>query len=119
MRICIVGAGAVGGFLGTRLARAGATVGALARGATRDALATHGWRLDQEGMRLTGPVAAVSDDPARPDAAPMALALDEAKAAAATTVGLSLPAPSLGMVSVMESSTLPAEARTVIEQVGW
>jgi hypothetical protein len=26
---------------------------------------------------------------------------------------------SLGMVSVMESSTLPAEARTVIEQVGW
>jgi 2-dehydropantoate 2-reductase len=64
MRICIVGAGAVGGFLGTRLARAGATVGALARGATRDALATHGWRLDQDGMRLTGPVAAVSDDPA-------------------------------------------------------
>ena len=43
----------------------------------------------------------------------------EAEAAAATTVALMLPAPSLGMVSVMESSTLPAEARTVIEQVGW
>jgi hypothetical protein len=42
----------------------------------------------------------------------------EAEAAAATTVALTLPGPSLGMESVMESSTLPAEARTVIEQVG-
>ena len=64
MRIGIVGAGAVGGFLGTRLARAGATVSALARGATRDALAAHGWRLEEAGALLTGPVAAVSDDPA-------------------------------------------------------
>ena len=44
-----------------------------------------------------------------------------AKAAVETaaTVALLLPGPSLGMVSVMESSTLPAEARTVITQVGW
>ena len=43
----------------------------------------------------------------------------EAAAEAAAAVALLLPGPSLGMVSVMESSTLPAEARTVITQVGW
>ena len=43
----------------------------------------------------------------------------EAEAAAAAAVALLLPGPSLGMVSVMESTTLPAEARTVISQVGW
>ncbi len=45
-RICIVGAGAVGGFIGTRLAVAGETrVSAFARGATLEALRTKGWRL--------------------------------------------------------------------------
>jgi hypothetical protein len=43
----------------------------------------------------------------------------EAAAEAAAAVALLLPGPSLGMVSVMESSTLPAEARTAITQVGW
>jgi 2-dehydropantoate 2-reductase len=47
MKVCIVGAGAIGGFVGTRLAVAGeAQVSALARGATLDALKNHGWRLD-------------------------------------------------------------------------
>ena len=41
----------------------------------------------------------------------------EAEAAAAATVALLLPGPSMGMVSVMESTTLPAEARTVIGAV--
>jgi 2-dehydropantoate 2-reductase len=55
MRICIVGAGAIGGFIGTRLARVGAhQVGALARGATLAALRQHGWRLRQGGDLLTG-----------------------------------------------------------------
>jgi 2-dehydropantoate 2-reductase len=45
-RVCIVGAGAIGGFIGTRLAAAGrADVSALARGATLEALRTRGWRL--------------------------------------------------------------------------
>jgi len=39
MKICIVGAGAIGGFIGTRLALTGAhEVSALARGATLAAL---------------------------------------------------------------------------------
>jgi hypothetical protein len=43
----------------------------------------------------------------------------EAEAAAAAAVALLFPGPSLGMVSVMESNTLPAKARTVISQEGW
>ena len=35
MKVCIIGAGAIGGFIGTRLAAAGrARVSAVARGAT-------------------------------------------------------------------------------------
>ena len=64
MKVCIVGAGAIGGFIGTRLALAGqATVSALARGATLDALRTHGWRLRMNGELLTAPASA-SDDAA-------------------------------------------------------
>ncbi len=48
LKICIVGAGAIGGFIGTRLARAGADVAVLARGATADALRAHGWRLQTQ-----------------------------------------------------------------------
>ncbi|HEU5294548.1 MAG TPA: 2-dehydropantoate 2-reductase [Burkholderiaceae bacterium] len=50
MKICVVGAGAIGGFIGTRLASTGAhEVSALARGATLTALHQHGWRLRQGG----------------------------------------------------------------------
>jgi 2-dehydropantoate 2-reductase len=64
MKICIVGAGAIGGFLGTRLALAGgASVSALARGATLSALRDRGWRLEEDGALLQAPVALASDDP--------------------------------------------------------
>jgi 2-dehydropantoate 2-reductase len=47
MKACIVGAGAIGGFLGAKLAAAGeAEVCALARGATLAALREHGWRVN-------------------------------------------------------------------------
>ncbi len=56
MKVCIVGAGAIGGFLGTRLAASGAAeVSVLARGSTLAALRTHGWRLLQNGALLTTP----------------------------------------------------------------
>jgi 2-dehydropantoate 2-reductase len=45
MKICIVGAGAVGGLLGARLAGAGARVSVIARGATAAALRSHGLRV--------------------------------------------------------------------------
>ena len=64
LKVCVVGAGAIGGFLGTRLAMGGqASVSALARGTTLVALRDHGWRLEEEGRLLTAPVALASDDP--------------------------------------------------------
>jgi 2-dehydropantoate 2-reductase len=63
MRIAIVGPGAIGGFLGARLAQSGANVIALARGATADALRTHGWRVVNKGVETATP-AKVFTDPA-------------------------------------------------------
>ena len=62
MNICIYGAGAVGGFIGTRLAHAGHQVNAVARGATLKALREQGLRLQSEGILLTENVRA-TDDP--------------------------------------------------------
>ena len=65
MKVCILGAGAIGGFIGTRLAARGrAQVSALARGATLDALRRHGWRLQQGGELIQAPCVAASADAA-------------------------------------------------------
>jgi 2-dehydropantoate 2-reductase len=59
MKVCVVGAGAVGGFLGARLAAAGRSeVIAIARGATLNALREHGWRLRQGGAWVQAPATA-------------------------------------------------------------
>jgi len=64
LKICVVGAGAIGGFLGTRLALAGgAQVSALARGTTLVALRDHGWRLQEGATVEQAPVALAADDP--------------------------------------------------------
>jgi 2-dehydropantoate 2-reductase len=63
MKVCIYGAGAIGGFIGTRLAAAGNEVAAVARGDTLLALRAHGWRLRQGDALLRAPLAAASDDP--------------------------------------------------------
>ncbi len=64
MKVCIYGVGAIGGFIGTRLALAGdCQVSAVARGATLAALQQHGLRLRQGGELHRAAVRA-SDDPA-------------------------------------------------------
>jgi 2-dehydropantoate 2-reductase len=64
LKICVIGAGAIGGFLGTRLALAGkAQVSALARGPTLVALRDHGWRLQEGPSLLQAPAALAADDP--------------------------------------------------------
>ena len=64
-RIAVVGAGAIGGCLGARLAALDdVRVGAVARGATLAALRAHGWRLDVDGERLQTPVHGLAEDPA-------------------------------------------------------
>ena len=63
MKVCIYGAGAIGGFIGTRLAAHGQAVSAIARGANAQALRTHGWRLQGADGLVTAP-AHVADDAA-------------------------------------------------------
>ncbi|CAJ0878877.1 hypothetical protein R1479_02488 [Ralstonia mannitolilytica] len=60
-RICIVGAGAVGGYLGAKLALADQPVNVLARGATLQALQAEGLRLTEDCNTRSVPVHA-SDD---------------------------------------------------------
>jgi 2-dehydropantoate 2-reductase len=48
MKVCIYGAGAIGGWLGVKLARSGCDVSVVARGATLAALNEHGLRLEQQ-----------------------------------------------------------------------
>ncbi len=67
MRICVLGAGAIGGFIGAKLAVSGIETTALARGATLASLKAHGWRVMENGGGsgeiVTAPVFA-SDDAA-------------------------------------------------------
>jgi 2-dehydropantoate 2-reductase len=62
MKICIYGAGAVGGFIGAQLAHAGYEVNAVGQGATLKALQEHGLRMQSAGIFLTEKVHA-TDDP--------------------------------------------------------
>ncbi|MHB9149678.1 MAG: 2-dehydropantoate 2-reductase [Thermoleophilia bacterium] len=52
MKVCVYGAGAVGGFYGVLLAHSGNDVSVVARGATLDALRAGGWRLETAGETL-------------------------------------------------------------------
>jgi 2-dehydropantoate 2-reductase len=60
-KVCVVGAGAIGTFIGIHLARSGFGVAALARGATAAALRGHGFRLEEAGTVLTAPVRVVEE----------------------------------------------------------
>ncbi len=52
-KVAIVGAGAIGGWMGVHLARAGAQLSVLARGETLSALQTNGLQLQQGGTQHT------------------------------------------------------------------
>ena len=56
MKICIFGAGAIGGLMGVQLARAGADVSFIARGAHLAAMREHGARLIMDGETYSAPV---------------------------------------------------------------
>ena len=63
MKVCIFGAGAIGGYMGVKLAKAGAHVSLVARGPHLAAMQEKGLTLIEEGETTTVPVTA-SDDPA-------------------------------------------------------
>ena len=60
-KVAIVGAGAIGGWMGVHLARAGAQVSVLARGDTLQALQKNGLQMHQGSELLTVPVVASQD----------------------------------------------------------
>jgi len=62
--VCIYGAGAIGGWIGVKLAQAGCDVSVVARGATLQALQQDGLRLQQGDAVASVPVRA-SADPAQ------------------------------------------------------
>ena len=63
MRVCIVGAGAIGGLLGVRLALSGEQVSVLARTSTLDAIRSDGMKLiEPDGSVLVATNVAASDD---------------------------------------------------------
>jgi 2-dehydropantoate 2-reductase len=97
MRVCVVGVGAIGGFIGTRLAAAGGSrVSALARGATLGALQTHGWRLRQGGELIQAPAVACDD---ASELGPQDLVIVAVK-------GQSLPAVAQQIAPLLEPATM-------------
>ena len=50
MKICIFGAGAIGGYMGAKLAQAGADVSLVARGPHLAAMQAKGLTLIEEGV---------------------------------------------------------------------
>jgi len=60
-RVCIFGAGAIGGWMGVHLARAGCDVSVVARGQTLASIEQHGLRLNEGGESIAVPVRASAD----------------------------------------------------------
>lgn len=98
MKVCIYGAGAIGGFIGTRLAAAGgAQVSAVARGATLRALREQGWRLRQGAELLQAPADA-SDDPAKLGVQDVVVIAVKGPALGAVAAGI---APLIGLQTIV------------------
>lgn len=92
MRICIFGAGSVGGYLAAFLARGGNEVSVVARGAHLDAIRSNGLTVETPHETVVARVAA-SDDPA--DLGPQDAVLVTVKAPALPSVAAGI-APLLG-----------------------
>jgi 2-dehydropantoate 2-reductase len=58
MKVCIYGAGAIGGWVGVKLGRAGCDISVVARGATLQSLQAQGLRLAEASETLSVPVRA-------------------------------------------------------------
>ena len=88
MKVAIYGAGAIGGWLGVKLAQAGCEVSVVARGATLEALQMHGLRLEQGGS-VTSVAVRASVDPAGLGAQDLVIVAVKAPAMAdvATAIG--------------------------------
>ncbi len=106
MRVCVVGAGAIGGYIASRLAISGAAeTSVLARGTTLEVLRSQGLRLESSGTEGTGEtvVASVAAAGSAADLGPQDVVVLAVKAHSA-------PAAVASMVPLLGPSTvvLPA-----------
>ena len=62
MKICVVGAGAIGGFMGARLAKSGNEVSLIARGPHLAAIRENGLKLIQDGEEIIADNVIATDD---------------------------------------------------------
>ncbi|NKB77320.1 MAG: 2-dehydropantoate 2-reductase [Gammaproteobacteria bacterium] len=62
MKICVVGAGAIGGFMGVKLAKSGHDVSLIARGPHLAAIRKHGLKLIQDGEEIIAENVVATDD---------------------------------------------------------
>ncbi|MEO7640654.1 MAG: 2-dehydropantoate 2-reductase [Ramlibacter sp.] len=90
MKICIYGAGAIGGWLGVRLAHAGSVVSVVARGATLAA-------LQQSGLRLEHPSA--GPGPSEVSSVPVRASADPGELGVQDLVIVAVKAPALADVA--------------------
>ena len=95
MRICIYGAGAIGGFIAAYLARSGADMSVVARGAHLHAIQERGLTVEATGETFTAQVRA-SDDPA---------ALGVQDAVLVTVKAPALPAVARGIAPLLAADT--------------
>jgi 2-dehydropantoate 2-reductase len=100
MKVCVVGAGAIGGFIGTRLAASGCETSALARGETLAALRGRGWRLELGDRLVSAPVRASAD--------PAELGRQDLVVIAVKAPALAGVAPALGPLLGPGTVVLPA-----------
>ncbi len=101
MKIAIVGAGAIGGLIGARLAAMGThQVSALARGETLAALQREGWRLTSPDGDVQAPALASAD--------PKALGVQDVVIIAVKGPALQALAPQLGPLFAPHTLIVPA-----------
>jgi 2-dehydropantoate 2-reductase len=87
MRIAMIGAGGIGGYLGARLAEAGGDISFIARGAHLQAMRQGGLRIQSDLGNVSLPKVSASDAPAdigHVDLAIFAVKLYDSERAAAT-----------------------------------
>jgi 2-dehydropantoate 2-reductase len=99
MNICVVGAGAIGGWIAARLALAGNEVSVVARGDTLAAIETEGLRLTDAGSTRCVAVAAASD--------PSILGVHDVLVVAVKAPALPLIAPGLEPLVGADTQIIP------------
>ena len=100
VKVCVIGAGAIGGYLGVRLADSGAKVSVLARGKTLQSIQTRGWILEEGDKRLVAKVNAASD--------PQALGVQDVVIVAVKAHSLADIAPMVTSLCHEDTMVIPA-----------